>query len=173
VLANLGDAAEAGLPLAQRAPTLPGLEARVAGDAARAGLVNMAAERTPPAAAGTQAAQAFTFNAESARFLSGATPAAGPLQAAVNANPAAGLALPVSTDLAGAATTHALQLEAFNAMVAAARATSGTRLPPVAVLAENPFAQPVGTAIPGMMPLNSLPAATVAAPTLGSINAPL
>lgn len=173
VLASLGDPAEADLPLAQRAPTLPGLEARVAGDAAHAGLVNLAAEQTQPAVAGTQAAQAFTFNAESARFLSGATPAAGTLQAAVNANSATAPALPVSTDPAGAATTHALQLDAFNAMVAAARATSGTSLPPVAVLAENPFAQPAGTPIPGMMPLNGLPAATVAAPTLGSINAPL
>src|SRR5690606_29463344 len=120
VLASLGDPAEADLPLAQRAPTLPGLEARVAGDAARAGLVNLAAEQTQPAVAGTQAAQAFTFNAESARFLSGATPAAGTLQAAVNANSATAPALPVSTDPAGAATTHALQLDAFNAMVAAA-----------------------------------------------------
>src|SRR5690606_20321066 len=155
-LASLGDPAEADLPLAQRAPTLPGLEARVAGDAARAGLVNLAAEQTQPAVAGTQAAQAFTFNAESARFLSGATPAAGTLQAAVNANSATAPALPVSTAPAGAATTHALQLDAFNAMVAAARATSGTSLPPpVAVLAENPFAQPASTPIPGMMPLNS------------------
>lgn len=87
--------------------------------------------------------------------------------------PAAGLPLPVVTDMAGSAAARSLQ--DFTAMVAAARATSGTVLAPSA-LASQPALPAMPFSMAGLMPAAGLlpgQASPGAAPLAGGIAAPL
>src|SRR5690606_39751355 len=66
-----------------------------------------------------------------------------------------------------------LQLEEFNAMVAEARATSGTSLQPLATSVQPAFTQPAGLPLAGLAPVGPASGFTAGAPVTGSINAPL
>lgn len=96
--------------------------------------------------------------------------AAGELSSVASATP---LALPVQPEAGPTAAALSLQLEEFNAMVAEARATSGTSLQPLATSVQPAFTQPAGLPLAGLAPVGPASGFPAGAPVTGSINAPL
>ena len=176
-LASTEAEAEFGLPAQQRLGTLagfPSTEQTVGTPLSRIDNIETFAP---------QAGKLAAFVEESARrpaqtlaFEPAGSAVSLPAAAVKNANtpfPATALPLPVQNEFANTAAALSLQLEEFNAMVAAARATSGTSLQPLASPVETAFVQPTALPVPGMMPVGTAPGFISAAPAVGSINAPL
>lgn len=173
--------ANASLPVPGGA--LHDLDAELSFDKAAAGVQRlMTGQAAVPQQAATPAAQiqaalAQAFNgidAVAARSANTAATPAAASNASADALPANALPLPIATETANSAA--ALSLQDFTAMVAAARATSGTALPPASSLATPASVQLHPTAMAGLVPAGLFPgqAPTSTAMPLGAgIPAPL
>ena len=81
--------------------------------------------------------------------------------------------LSLSGDVPTGAAALSLQLQEFNAMVAAARATSGTSLAPIGGFAEATGASLAPQPLAGLMPAGMLPGQGITSPASAGISAPL
>ena len=114
-----------------------------------------------------QAAAAHTTNPATLAPLTGLNAMADVLAAQTSA-------LPLAGEPATGAAALSLQLEEFNAMVAAARATSGTSLVPLNSIAENAGLAMASPSLAGLMPAGLMPGQGFAPASISTgISAPL